>query len=66
MHGHFSPCVAPCVRVLLARDLPALALYCTALVVVYNADVLDNWCFAPGGFGGGVPTPHNKHQFPQK
>jgi len=48
---------------ILAQDLPALALYYTARVVVYNADVFDNWYFTPGGFGGGIPMPYNKHQF---
>jgi peptide/nickel transport system substrate-binding protein len=50
-------------QAILARDLPALALYYTDRVVVYNADVFDNWYFTPGGFGGGVPMPYNKHQF---
>jgi peptide/nickel transport system substrate-binding protein len=48
---------------LLAQDLPALALYYTARVVVYNAAVFDHWYYTPGGFGGGVPMPYNKHQF---
>jgi peptide/nickel transport system substrate-binding protein len=48
---------------ILAQDLPALPLYYTRRVVVYNADVFDNWYFTPGGFGGGVPMPYNKHQF---
>jgi peptide/nickel transport system substrate-binding protein len=50
-------------QAILAQDLPALALYYTDRVVVYNADVFDNWYYTPGGFGGGVPTPYNKHQF---
>jgi peptide/nickel transport system substrate-binding protein len=50
-------------QTILARDLPALALYYTDRVVVYNADVFDNWYYTPGGFGGGVPMPYNKHQF---
>ena len=50
-------------QAILARDLPALALYYTTRVVVYNAQVFDNWYFTPGGFGGGVPMPYNKHQF---
>jgi peptide/nickel transport system substrate-binding protein len=50
-------------QAILARDLPALALYYTARVVVYNADVFDNWYFTPGGYGGGIPMPYNKHQF---
>ncbi len=50
-------------QAILAQDLPALALYYTDRVVVYNADVFDNWYFTPGGYGGGVPMPYNKHQF---
>jgi hypothetical protein len=50
-------------RPFVALDLPVLALYYTARVVVYNADVFDNWYSTPGGFGGGVPMPYNKHQF---
>jgi len=50
-------------QLLLAQDLPALALYYTDRVVVYNADIFDNWYYTPGGFGGGVPMPYNKHQY---
>jgi len=50
-------------QVILSQDLPALALYYTKRVVVYNAEVLDNWYYTPGGFGGGIPLPYNKHQF---
>jgi peptide/nickel transport system substrate-binding protein len=50
-------------QALLAQDLPALALYYTDRVVVYNADVFDNWYYTPGGYGGGIPMPYNKHQF---
>jgi peptide/nickel transport system substrate-binding protein len=50
-------------QAILAQDLPALPLYYTARVVVYNAEAFDNWYFTPGGFGGGVPMPYNKHQF---
>lgn len=50
-------------QAILAQDLPALALYYTARVVVYNGQVFDNWYFTPGGFGGGIPMPYNKHQF---
>ena len=48
---------------ILAQDLPALALYYTARVVVFNADIFDNWYFTPGGYGAGIPMPYNKHQF---
>jgi len=48
---------------ILAKDLPALPLYYTARVVVFNAEVFDNWYFTPGGYGGGIPMPYNKHQF---
>jgi len=50
-------------QAILAEDLPVIPLYYTARVVVYNADVFDNWYYTPGGFGGGVPMPYNKHQF---
>jgi hypothetical protein len=40
-----------------------LALYYTARVVVYNGEVFDNWYFTPGGYGGGIPQPYNKHQY---
>ncbi len=48
---------------ILAEDLPALPLYYTARVVVFNSDVFDNWYYTPGGFAGGIPMPYNKHQF---
>lgn len=48
---------------ILAEDLPVFPLYYTARVVVYNAKIFDNWYYTPGGFGGGVPMPYNKHQF---
>jgi len=50
-------------QVILAEDLPVLPLYYTARVVVFDAEVFDNWYFTPGGFGGGIPMPYNKHQF---
>ena len=50
-------------QALLADDLPVLALYYTDRVVVFNAEVFDNWYFTPGGYGGGIPMPFNKHQF---
>jgi peptide/nickel transport system substrate-binding protein len=50
-------------QAILASDLPALALYYTERVVVYDAATFDNWYFTPGGFGGGIPMPYNKHQF---
>jgi peptide/nickel transport system substrate-binding protein len=50
-------------QAILAQDLPALALYYTARVVVYNAQVFDNWYFTPGGYGGGIPQPYNRHQY---
>ena len=48
---------------ILAEDLPVLALYYTARVVAFNANVFDNWYFTPGGYGGGIPMPYNKQQF---
>jgi len=50
-------------QAILADDLPVLPLYYTARVVVFNADVFDNWYYTPGGWGGGIPMPYNKHQF---
>lgn len=50
-------------QVILAQDLPVLPLYYTARVVVFNAQVFDNWYYTPGGHGGGIPMPYNKHQF---
>ena len=39
-----------------------LALHHTDRVVVYNADMVDNWNHAPGDFVDGVPMPYNWHQ----
>ena len=50
-------------QAILAEDLPALALYYTDRVVAYNAELFDNWYYTPGGHGGGIPMPYNKHQF---
>jgi len=50
-------------QAILAEDLPALALYYTARIVVFNSEVFDNWYFTPGGYAGGIPQPYNKHQF---
>jgi Fe-S cluster assembly iron-binding protein IscA len=50
-------------QAILAEDLPVLPLYYTARVVVFNAAVFDNWTYTPGGWGGGIPMPYNKHQF---
>ena len=50
-------------QAILAEDLPVLALYYTDRVVAYNAQVFDNWYFTPGGYGGGIPMPYNRHQF---
>ncbi|MBP8973333.1 MAG: diguanylate phosphodiesterase [Anaerolineae bacterium] len=50
-------------QTILAEDLPVLPLYYTARVVVFNAAVFDNWTYTPGGWGGGIPMPYNKHQF---
>ena len=50
-------------QTILANDLPALPLYYTARVVVYNSQVFDNWYYTPGGHGGGIPMPYNKHQY---
>ncbi len=50
-------------QAILAQDVPVIPLYYAGRVVVFNADVFDNWYFTPGGWGGGVPMPFNKHQF---
>ena len=50
-------------QAILAEDSPVLPLYYTARVVVFNAEVFDNWYYTPGGCGGGIPMPYNKHQF---
>lgn len=50
-------------QVILANDMPVLPLYYTARVVVFNTAVFDNWYYTPGGWGGGIPMPYNKHQF---
>ncbi|MBN1313638.1 MAG: hypothetical protein JXB30_19705, partial [Anaerolineae bacterium] len=50
-------------QAILAEDLPVLPLYYTDRVVAFDAGVFDNWYFTPGGFGGGIPLPYNKHQF---
>ncbi len=50
-------------QAILAEDLPVLPLYYTARVVVFDAEHFDTWYFTPGGFGGGIPMPYNKHQF---
>jgi peptide/nickel transport system substrate-binding protein len=49
-------------QAILAEDLPVLPLYYTARVVAFDAEAFDNWYFTPGGFGGGIPMPYNKHQ----
>ena len=48
---------------ILANDLPVLPLYYTARIVIFNADIFDNWYYTPGGWGGGIPMPYNKQQF---
>ncbi|MBA3329242.1 MAG: hypothetical protein H0T43_13170 [Solirubrobacterales bacterium] len=44
-----------------ARDVPALALYYPTLVNVFDRRAFDGWYFTPGGFAGGLPGVHNKH-----
>ena len=50
-------------QVILAGDLPMLPLYYAARVVVFDAEAFDNRYSTPGGFGSGIPMPHNKHKF---
>jgi peptide/nickel transport system substrate-binding protein len=50
-------------QAILAEDLPVLPLFYSDRVVVFNGDIFDNWTFTPGGWGGGIPLPYNKHQF---
>jgi len=45
---------------LVARDLPALALYYPTLFTVYRKQAFDRWYTTPGGFAGGLEGVHNK------
>jgi len=48
-------------QAIVARDLPALALYCPDVSHVFRRRVLDRWYVTPGGFAGGLPGVLNKH-----
>jgi peptide/nickel transport system substrate-binding protein len=45
---------------IVARDLPALALYYPTLFTVYRREVFDRWYVTPGGFAGGLEGVTNK------
>lgn len=45
---------------IVARDLPALALYYPTLFTVYRREVFDRWYVTPGGFAGGLEGVENK------
>lgn len=46
---------------IVARDLPALALYYPTISHVFRRSALDSWYITPGGFAGGLPGVLNKH-----
>jgi peptide/nickel transport system substrate-binding protein len=47
-------------QAILARDLPALALYYPTVSHVFRKSVFDRWYVTPGGFAGGLPGVLNK------
>ena len=46
---------------IIARELPALALYYPTVSHVFRARAFDRWYVTPGGFAGGLPGVFNKH-----
>ena len=48
-------------QAIVARDLPALALYYPDVSHVFRRRALDRWYVTPGGFAGGLPGVLNKH-----
>ena len=48
-------------QAIVARDLPALALYYPTVSHVVRRRALDAWYVTPGGFAGGLPGVLNKH-----
>lgn len=46
-----------------AADLPVLPLYYTTLFFAYRKKAFDQWYFTKGGFGPGIPTVYNKHNY---
>ena len=47
-------------QVILARDLPTIALWYPKIYFLYNPRVLNGWFFTPGGVAGGIPVVDNK------
>lgn len=45
---------------IVARELPALPLYCPTMYTAFRKSAFDRWHYTPGGYGGGIPGPHNK------
>lgn len=48
-------------QAIVARDLPALALYYPTVSHVFRRSAFDRWYVTPGGFAGGLPGVLNKH-----
>ncbi|HEV2059926.1 MAG TPA: ABC transporter substrate-binding protein [Solirubrobacteraceae bacterium] len=48
-------------QAIIARDLPALALYYPTVSHVSRTNAFDRWYVTPGGFAGGLPGVVNKH-----
>ena len=48
-------------QAIVARDLPALALYYPTVSHVVRRRALEGWYVTPGGFAGGLPGVLNKH-----
>ncbi|CAA9480396.1 MAG: Oligopeptide ABC transporter, periplasmic oligopeptide-binding protein OppA [uncultured Solirubrobacteraceae bacterium] len=46
---------------IVARDVPALALYYPTVSHVFRRRAFDRWYVTPGGFAGGLPGVLNKH-----
>lgn len=46
---------------IVARDVPALALYYPTVSHVFRRSAFDRWYVTPGGFAGGLPGVLNKH-----
>jgi len=45
---------------IIARDLPALALYFPTQFSVFRRRAFDQWYFTPGGFATGLPGVFNQ------
>lgn len=48
-------------QAIIARDLPALALYYPTVSHVFRRAAFEHWYVTPGGFAGGLPGVVNKH-----